>query len=290
VETGGYFLDAEEEIDLDPVTDLCDVLNLDSIYKSRTMVDCSKELTCESSDDEAGAQTHIAPSERALRVLVDGAVLDHVGMTALNILSLVIFDTGASLTISPHWSDFLDVKPLAKRTQLGGMGKGLEIEGIGDLVWTFDATDGSVVEIRTNAYYVPGAKARLLSPQKLFDNKRGVFGHFYGEEDKVSLKIGNCPEIEVRYCTTYVLPIAEARCGPDTKPTANLSVLDDENTNFKTGEKLLLEWHYPFGHLNFASVRHILCHVPFVARRFKDAVQRDIINCHVCQKCADHCT
>jgi hypothetical protein len=48
VETGEYFFDAEEEIDLDPVTDLCDVLNLDSIYKSRTVVDCSTQLTCES--------------------------------------------------------------------------------------------------------------------------------------------------------------------------------------------------------------------------------------------------
>jgi hypothetical protein len=177
---------------------------------------------------------------------VDGAVLDPVGMTALNILSLVIFDTGASLAISPHRSEFLDVKPLAKRTQLGGMGKGLEIEGIGALVWTFDATDGSEVEIRTNAYYVPGAKARLLGPQKLFDKKRGVIGHFYGDEDKFSLKIGNCPEIEVGYCTTSGLLIVEARCGPDTKPTANLSVLDDENTNLKKGEKLLLEWHYRF--------------------------------------------
>jgi hypothetical protein len=41
VETGEYFFDAEEEIDLDPVTDLCDLLNLDSIYKSRTVVGCT---------------------------------------------------------------------------------------------------------------------------------------------------------------------------------------------------------------------------------------------------------
>jgi hypothetical protein len=54
---------------------------------------------------------------------VDGAVLEPVGMTAVDILLLVIFDTGASLAILPHRSDFLDVKPLAKRTQLGGMGK-----------------------------------------------------------------------------------------------------------------------------------------------------------------------
>jgi hypothetical protein len=61
VETGEYFFDAEEEIDLDPVTDLCDVLNLDSIYKSRTVVECSTQLTCESADDEDGAQAHLAP-------------------------------------------------------------------------------------------------------------------------------------------------------------------------------------------------------------------------------------
>jgi hypothetical protein len=95
VETGEYFFDAEEEIDLDPVTYLCDVMNLDSIYKSRTVVDCSTELTCDSSGDEFGAQANLSPSENALSVLVDGAVLDSVGMTTFNIPSLVIFDTGA---------------------------------------------------------------------------------------------------------------------------------------------------------------------------------------------------
>jgi hypothetical protein len=40
VETGQYFFDVKEETDLDPSTHLCDVLNLDSIYQGRRVIDC----------------------------------------------------------------------------------------------------------------------------------------------------------------------------------------------------------------------------------------------------------
>jgi hypothetical protein len=133
------------------------------------------------------------------------------------------------------------------------------------------------------AYYVPAAKARLLSPQKLFNKKSGVFGHFYGDEDKFTLQVGNCPVVEVPYCRTSGLPIGEALCGPHIEPTVNVSVLDDKNTNLSPGKKLLLEWHYRFGHLNFARVKHLLCHVPFVAQRFAATVKYDAPKCHVCQ-------
>jgi hypothetical protein len=61
-------------------------------------------------------------------------------------------------------------------------------------------------------------------------------------------------------------------------------VLDDENTNLSPGKKLLLEWHYRFGHLNFARVKHLLCHVPFFANKFAAAIKDDTpIKCHVCR-------
>jgi hypothetical protein len=95
--------------------------------------------------------------------------------------------------------------------------------------------------------------------------------------------VGNCPVVEVPYCRTLGLPIGEALCGPQIEPTVNVSVLDDENTNLSPGKKLLLEWHYRFGHLNFARVKHLLCHVPFVVQRFSAAVKDDAPKCHVCQ-------
>jgi hypothetical protein len=169
-------------------------------------------------------------------------ILSPVALTTTDILAQIIFDTGASLAISPHRSEFDDdPTPLSRPTQLGGMGKGLQMEGIGTVVWTFNAKDGSQVQLRVRAYYVPGAKARLLSPQKLFDKKRGVFGYFHGDEEKLTVRIGNCPDIEIHYCPKSGLPIAEAHCGPTLEPQFNISVLDEENINLTIGQKLLLE-------------------------------------------------
>jgi hypothetical protein len=271
VETGDHLFDAEQELEFDENENLCDVLNLDSIYKSRAIVDCSAGITCDPTQEEKDTQINLAPSERALKVLLDSAILSPVALATTDILAQIIFDTGASLAISPHRSDFDDdPTPLSRLTQLGGMGKGLQIEGIGTVVWTFNAKDGSEVQLRVRAYYVPGAKARLLSPQKLFDQKRGVFGHFHGD-------------IEIHYFPKSGLPIAEAHCGPTLEHQVNLSVLDEENINPTIGQKLLLEWHYRFGHLNFASVQHLLRHVPLIARRFADAVKCDEPKCYVCQ-------
>jgi hypothetical protein len=110
-----------------------------------------------------------------------------------------------------------------------------------------------------------------------------VFGHFHGDKDIFSLKVGNCPEIKVPYCSSSGLPIAEAQCGPTPEPTAHLSVLDDENTNLAPGEKLLLEWHFRFGHLNFASVQHLLRYVPSIATKYALATKADHPKRHVCQ-------
>jgi hypothetical protein len=50
---------------------------------------------------------------------MDGALLSPVALTTADILALVIFDTGASLAISPHRSDFVDdPTPLVRPTRL----------------------------------------------------------------------------------------------------------------------------------------------------------------------------
>jgi hypothetical protein len=93
----------------------------------------------------------------------------------------------------------------------------------------------------------------------------------------------NCPKVEVPYCPTSGLPIGEALRGPQIEPIVNISVLDEENINLSPGKKLLLEWHYRFGHLNFSRVEHLLCQLSFVAQRFAASVKDDAPKCHVCQ-------
>jgi hypothetical protein len=227
---------------LDPSTNLCDVLNLDSIYQGRRVIHRTGTSCAYEATEKDLVETNLAPSECAMRMLLDDALLTPVALTTTDILAQIIFDTGASLTISPFRSDFVSYPtPLARPTQLGGMGKGLQIEVFATVAWTFTAKDKSEIQLRVRAYYVPTAKARLLSPQKIFDKKRCVFGHFHGDEDKFTLQVGNCPKVEVPYCPTSGLPIGESLYGPQVEPTVNISVMDEEKINLSPGKNLLIE-------------------------------------------------
>jgi hypothetical protein len=77
---------------------------------------------------------------------------------------------GVSLAIIPDIDYFIE-PPTSPSTsmKLGGMVKNLEIRGTGTVCWTFEAVGGSNIQICTHADWYPKAKARLLSPQKLFN-------------------------------------------------------------------------------------------------------------------------
>jgi hypothetical protein len=92
---------------LDPSTNLCDVLNLDSIYQGRRVIRCTgTTYACEATEEDP-VEANIAPSECAMRMLLDDAVLTPVALTATDISAQIIFDTGASLAISSFRSDFV---------------------------------------------------------------------------------------------------------------------------------------------------------------------------------------
>ena len=93
--------------------------------------------------------------------------------TMANTTSAVIFDTGASLGITHDIQDFdgpLTIPDCDLR--LGGMANGLKIAGVGPVTWTFSNKDGTEVQIRSQCYYVPQSKMRLISPQRLFNKEK----------------------------------------------------------------------------------------------------------------------
>lgn len=60
----------------------------------------------------------------------------------------VIFDTGASLAISPFAEDFIEpVTPLPTDRKLGGMANGLNIAGVGLIKWCFKSNNKLIVTI-----------------------------------------------------------------------------------------------------------------------------------------------
>ena len=202
----------------------------------------------------------------------------------------VIFDTGASLAITPDKSDFDG--PLSVPSgdlRLGGMANGLRIEGIGQVTWTFTNTDGTEVRIIGLAYYVPGAKARLLSPQRLFDGGK-LKGHYQGDHKEFRLLINECDPLIIEYDDRTSLPIGYADIGKVTDPQLNITLMDESNQNLTGGQKLLLHWHNRFGHLNLPAVQRILRNVPFLSDKYTAASKCDMrsIKCTVCEFAKGH--
>ena len=215
-------------------------------------------------------------------------------MTPSHVRKAVIFDTGASLAITPDKSDFDGPLTIPKGDlRLGGMANGLVIEGVGPVTWTFTNPDGTEVRIRSMAYYVPGAKARLLSPQRLFDPKTGVRGRYEGDHKSFRICIANSATLTIEYDDRNSLPIGYATIGniPDgVSPQMNLTLIDESNQNLTAGQKLLLHWHQRFGHLNLPAVQRILRAAPFASATFESASKCDMrtLKCETCEYAKGH--
>jgi hypothetical protein len=199
----------------------------------------------------------------------------------------VIFDSGASLAISPSLQDFSG--PITKFTEdkrLGGMANGMLIEGIGNIQWSFRAGDKLLV-VHSRCYYVPDSKARLISPQRLFNKAKGIEGAFTVLEEHAVLTYNNVAELIVEYCPRSHLPLALAK-NLSSHPAANLTVLDDSNQNLTPSQKILLTWHARFGHKGFSAIQRIFKHLPFGSAQFISASRCEIPKCEVCEYSKAH--
>jgi hypothetical protein len=102
----------------------------------------------------------------------------------------VIFDTGASLVITPYLIDFTTLLLMTTRDlRLGGMANKLLIAGTGLVTWSFQTITGVDLPVKTMACYVPGAKVRLLSPQRVFDLDSGKRGRYFDDHEGFKLII-----------------------------------------------------------------------------------------------------
>lgn len=107
----------------------------------------------------------------------------------------------------------------------------MQIEGIGTVEWTFRTTKQNV-DIKIKGYYVPACKARLISPQRLFNNNQGVIGKFTCLEEHAYLQFNNLPKIIIGYDTNSRLPISSARNETTAiNPQINLCFTDEKHQN-----------------------------------------------------------
>ena len=200
----------------------------------------------------------------------------------------VIFDSGASLAITFDRSDFVGtIRPLSNQ-YLGGLANGLEIKGIGTVHWKFRSKTG-VMTVVSSAYYVPAARARLISPQRLFNAAKGVTGRFLVEETHATLAFDGVGDIRIDYDTNNHLPTALGKNRVPGVVEVNLGgVLSDENFNLSPARKLLLHWHCRFGHKCMSRIQSIFRSAPFLSDRFLAASRCELPLCETCQYAKNH--
>jgi Integrase core domain. len=204
----------------------------------------------------------------------------------------VIFDSGASIAITGDRSDFVGPlrAPPAGLT-IGGMARGAAVEGIGLVKWKFKTSTGAMI-LSVTCYYVPACSARLLSPQRLFNKKKGIAGSFSVEEDHATLLINENPPFIIDYDSTTFLPVGLASNAAQSpsiiQPNVNLCITEDANQNLTSSQKLLLTWHYRFGHRNLPFVQHLLRLPVFGSDKFLAAAKAELPKCAICEYAKGH--
>jgi hypothetical protein len=80
---------------------------------------------------------------------------------------MCIFNTGASIGLSPYRADFIDHLPLEDAT-IKDISKVNKVLGIGTDMWKLKSRKGDEVFIPCVAYHMPECNIRLMSPQCYF--------------------------------------------------------------------------------------------------------------------------
>ncbi|KAL3911553.1 MAG: hypothetical protein SGARI_001593 [Bacillariaceae sp.] len=84
----------------------------------------------------------------------------------------IVIDTGASISITPFKSDFIEPpRTNSKIPALKGLAHKTEVAGWGKVSWIIGDMYGVVHRVETYAYYVPEATIRLYSPQSHFQEQ-----------------------------------------------------------------------------------------------------------------------
>ena len=179
---------------------------------------------------------------------------------------LVTFDSGATITISPTKTDFVEYTEV-EGSVLQGLAKGLPIAGTGKVCWGMTLDDGTTTTITTPAYHVPTARCRLLSPQSYLQHMSAEAGQdspesFVIRGAKFEYHKSHAKHASVSYSEDNNLPTCSMW---NTKPSvpgpaANTTgcVTNEHNPNLTSPQKELLKWHYRLCHQGLASLQRLL--------------------------------
>ena len=190
-----------------------------------------------------------------------------------NDLLPIVIDSGASISLTANYNDFVGPIRPATITELQGLSHTTKVHGVGQVKWTVRDVFGTTRIIKTQAYYVPEATVRLFSPQTYFREQQK--GHLQLDHSRTTLELHDGSVLHFPYNATNNLPLMlptepshvgltfdDATVLGDGHSVHNyMSVADESNQNLTRAQKELLLWHWKLGHANLQWIQ-TLCREP----------------------------
>ena len=163
----------------------------------------------------------------------------------------IIFDLGASISVSPCKDDFIDLK-LKDAHSLKGLTGDAQVKGIGTVQWIVMDDKGKEQRIVTEAYYVPSANVRLFSTYPYFCRLENVGGDgIFAISDQGAFFRWPHSKAERSFdLGRSNLPIAYPKQQTHEPAMAFTGILGDANLHLDSPQKELLLCHLRFGHFN----------------------------------------
>ena len=178
----------------------------------------------------------------------------------------IIWDSGASISISPNKDDF--VGPITSPgigTRLKGIVKGLSIQGKGHVMWTVLDTTGQLRAIKVPAYYVPQARVRLLSITSLLQSYPGETINMEAHQLTLSgtREPGRYNSVVARVNPDNNLPMTTCYLYSDVGSVpealnAIITTVSTENMNLNEAQKELIRWHNRLGHISYKRIQGLM--------------------------------
>ena len=184
----------------------------------------------------------------------------------MNQESLLIVDSGASVCISPHRSDFLTYT--TSKMRIKDLSSSNTVAGEGLLPWKVEDVTGRIVNLELHGYHIPGVEVRLLSPQVLLLT---FGGHTTQTTHKIEVCLANGMILHSHLCPRSRLPLlpfvpeinhhsfwADAFAYSADDVATTKSILGSANQNLSGSQKELLLWHQCLSHANSAWIQSLM--------------------------------
>ena len=178
----------------------------------------------------------------------------------------VIWDSGASICITPDKNDFVTYNTSTDvRIVKGVGGNATSVVGQGIVEWSIHDVNGALRKLKLPAYHIPNCKSRLISTSSLLNTYKGEHITIDGNSLKLSGITGDPTRSQVIVFNNPVthLPTTTAYTSSDTDiPRHELNnvvtTVSESNHNLSEAQKELLRWHQRLGHLDFNKIKHLL--------------------------------